>query len=121
MIHRILDIVAKEDSFSLFSNNVSPSIFSILQYNLRTTKDIKTALLMFFKNVIDTALPDSLYWAEACRMYKFVNRLFQEIDEIAREGTTNDDITDCYIESISEFVEDIEVEIVKNHIHFITR
>lgn len=121
MIDRIIEIVAKEDTFNLFSRNVSPSIYSIYNYDLRTLGNIKTVLLMFFKNIIDTSSPDSLYWNEACRMYKFVNRLFQEIDRISCEGTANDDITDCYIESISEYVENVKSDIVKDQINYIIK
>lgn len=121
MINRILEIVAKEDTFNLFSRNVSPSIYSINNFDIRTVGNLKTVLLMFFKNIIDTSSPDSLYWNEACRMYKFVNRLFQEILGISCEGTANDDITDCYIESISEFVESVDSDIVKAQINYIIR
>ncbi|EOB15044.1 hypothetical protein NBO_10g0034 [Nosema bombycis CQ1] len=121
MLNRILEIVAKEDTFSLFSHGATPSVYDLQRYNLKTTSSIKVALEMFFRNIIEKSVQDSLYWSEANRMLRFISRLFHEINEISKEGTTNDDVTDCYIESILDYTEDINVNIIKEHVRFIMK
>ncbi|EEQ83108.1 hypothetical protein NCER_100106 [Vairimorpha ceranae BRL01] len=119
MINHILEIIKNEDTFNLFSNSVSPSIYDINKLKIKTLPNIKNFLLTFFKNVKNNYPLDSLYWNEATKFEQFIFRLFKEIEDVKQESNGDDNIIEMYVESIMGFTEDIDVHKINEQISYI--
>lgn len=120
MLENILEIIKNEDTFSLFSNNVSPTIYDIKHLKIKTLPNIKNYLLTLFRAVKEKSLPDSLYWNEAIRLEKFIYRLFKEIEDVQQESNGDDAVIEFYVENIMKFVDDIDNPIINDQITYIT-
>ncbi|WUR02170.1 uncharacterized protein VNE69_01109 [Vairimorpha necatrix] len=120
MIENILEILRNEDTFNLFSNKISPTIYDIRKLKIKTLPNIKNFLLTHFKQVRDKSSPDSLYYSEAIRLEKFTYRLFKEIEDAKQESNGDDAVIEMYVESIMGFIEDIDIPIINEQISYIT-
>ncbi|KAK6090910.1 hypothetical protein P3W45_000155 [Vairimorpha bombi] len=119
MINRILEILSAEDTFNLFSNQMSPSIYDIRKLKIKTLPNIKYFLISLFRGVRDSSASESLYWNEAIRLEKFTFRLFKEIEDVKHESNGDDNVIEGYVESLMEFVDGIDIPILNDQISYI--
>lgn len=120
MINRILDIITTEDTFKIFSTTKSPTIYDINKYKIRTLSDVKKYLMSFFENFLKSSNTESLIFSEALRMKKFVEKLFNEIDDVNKETNGDDNVVDAYVKSLVAFTEDLNILCIKEQVFYIT-
>lgn len=120
MINRILDIITTEDTFKIFSTTKSPTIYDINKLRIRTLSNVKKFLISFFENALKSSNTESLFFSEAFRLKKFVEKLFNEIDDVNKETSGDDNVVDAYVKSLVEFTEDLNILCIKEQVFYIT-
>lgn len=127
MLYRIIDLIIREDTFRLFTNKSSSSnMFQALEKSpiIKTAEDLKARLKGYFDGFLSSSCSDSLHFSEASRLLGFVDKIFNELKEIdsGREGGIRnpiDDTIDFYIKSLSTFVEELDIPVLKEHVKFV--
>jgi hypothetical protein len=127
MLHRIIDLIIQEDTFGLFTNKTPPNIFEVIEQppKIKRFEELDDRLVAFFRNILRSVPEDSLYFNEASRMLSFVERIFGEYRETGdaeRDGQMRDrldDLVDAYAESITSFVQGIDIPILQEHVRYI--
>lgn len=127
MLYKIIDLIVQEDTFKLFTNRSSSSVFDVLeeQPRIKTAEELRTRVENYFCRILESTSPDSLYFNEASRMLGFVEKIFRELKEMSDMGKDSrirdpmDDTIDLYLESVGRFVSGLEVPVLQEHVRYI--
>lgn len=133
MLQKILQIIAKEDTFKLFTANAHPSIyeaFSLVQEPMNI-REIQGVLHNFFAQIVKTHDPTTFYYTEAARMLAVVDNIFMEMQREyagavpspspSQPRDLNDEAVDLYMESLRYFASALEEPVLMEHIKYLER
>lgn len=130
MLQKILQIIAKEDTFKLFTGPTSPSIYDAyagIQEPIGL-HEIQRTLGHFFTSVMQKADPTTFYYTEAARMLTVVDKIFAEIQKeymnfapARPPRDANDEVVDLYLESLNYFAAGLDEPVLREHICYLER
>lgn len=130
MLQQLLQLVAQEDTFKLFTGEGYASIYDAME-EVRGSSDpvaIQNAVERFFGRILESNPPGSFCHNEAVRILRICQALCA--DEQARLAAQqearpplprdqNDDIVDLYMDSLRFFAAALDEPILNEHIRFL--
>lgn len=132
MLQKILQIIAQEDTFKLFTTNAPNSIYEITSTirNRDNPLEVQNAILYYFKRVLHEHDPGTFYHAEALRVMKICEDVFMRAQpEALYPGSAppraprdiNDEVVDLYLESLNFFSSGLEEPVLAEHIRYLEK
>lgn len=128
MLQKILQFIAKEDTFKLFTGPAHPNLYDALGGVPESASllDIRTILARFFTQISQQSDPATFYYSEAQRMIVVIDNLFTELQrEYAhaprQPRDASDDVVDLYLESLNYFAAGIDDPVLAEHIKYLER
>lgn len=130
MLQKILQVIAKEDTFKLFTGPTGPSVLDAFKGIQEPVglQECQQALSRFFGTTIASSDPSTFYGTEARRMQQVVDGIFAEIQkeyaskaQQAPQRDINDEVVDIYMESLHYFASGLDAPVLKEHLSYLDR